>query len=124
MANELQPTAQLNYTNGLARLAVQSSASITVAGTKYCDVIQNIGTTREDIVFGDIGTPGFFMVQNIDATNYVELSSDGGTTFSIKLAAGTATVGGGMVLISNNGATWSARANTAACNVTVRGVAP
>jgi len=124
MANELQPTAQLSYTNGLASMAVQSTASITVAGTKYCDVIQNIGTTREDIVFGDIGTPGFFMVQNIDATNFVELSSDGGTTFSIKLAAGTTTVGGGMTLISNNGATWSARADTASCNVTVRGVAP
>jgi hypothetical protein len=27
-------------------------------------------------------------------------------------------------LIANNGATWSARANTAACNVTVRAVAP
>jgi len=51
MANELQPTAQLNYTKGLARLAVQSTASITVAGTKDCDVIQNSGTTREDIGF-------------------------------------------------------------------------
>jgi hypothetical protein len=125
MANELQATAQLSYTKDNARMAVQATVSITVAGTKYCDVVQNIGTAREDIVFGDIGTPGYFMVQNLDATNYVELSSDAGSTYSIKLTpAASATVGGGAAMVANNGATWSARANTAACNISVQAVAP
>jgi hypothetical protein len=43
----------------------------------------------------------------------------------MRLAPGSATVAGGLALIPNNSlTTWGARANTAACIVTVRAVSP
>lgn len=124
MADELTVSAQISFSKSNASMAVNRTATLDVSGSKYAEFIQNIGTTREDIVFGDIGTPGYFIVQNADPTNYIELSSDGGTTYSIKLTAGSSTKLGGLSIISNNGVTWSARANTAACNLIVSALPP
>jgi hypothetical protein len=98
----------------------------TVSGSQCSDTTQTIGTSYEALAFGEIGTtPGMFMLQNLDVTNYVEVSSDGGSTFCMRLAPGSATVAGGLALIPNNSlTTWGARANTAACIVTVRAVSP
>lgn len=124
MANELGIALQMNYLKGNQRMVVQNTLNATVSGSKYCDLIQNIATAGENVVFGDIGTPGFFMLQNLDATNYVEISFDAGSNYPIMLIAGTVSAGGGTCLIPNNGATIFARANTSSCNISVRGVTP
>ena len=48
-----------------------------------------VGTTEEDIDFGDI-TPGLVFIQNLDSTNFVEFGkNDGGTMKEIgKISAG------------------------------------
>jgi hypothetical protein len=54
----------------------------------------------------------------MDTTNYIEISFDAGSTYPIKLWPGEL-----PVIISNNGATVTAKANTAACIMQVTAVA-
>jgi hypothetical protein len=124
MANELSATARLSFSKSNASLNVSVSAIRTISGSTYTDTIQTIGTSAEAIVFGDIGTPGYYMLQNLDATNYVEISHDAGATYSHKLFAGSATAPGDFMITRNNGGAVHARANTAAINLSIRAVAP
>jgi hypothetical protein len=126
MANEFTFSGTFQFLKSLAKVSAVATTQKTVSGSQCSDTTQSIGTSYEALVFGDIGTnPGNFMLQNLDATNYVEVSSDGGATYCIRLAPGTASIGGGIALIPNNSlTTWGARANTAACIITVRAVSP
>ncbi len=126
MANEFTFSGTFQFLKSLAKVSAVATTQKTVSGSQCSDTTQSIGTSYEALVFGDIGTnPGNFMLQNLDATNYVEVSSDGGATYCIRLAPGTASIGGGIALIPNHSlTTWGARANTAACIVTVRAVSP
>lgn len=123
MASELQISATLNFEKTLAVLAVSSSAIIDVAGSKYCDLIQDIATTNTVISFGDVGTVGAYLLQNLDPTNYVDVGFNG-TTYQFRLSAGTATETGGFLIGQNNGATINAKANSAPCRLVVRGISP
>ena len=120
MASELSFSAQLNYAKSSAALSTQCNVTQDVTGVKYCDLIQNIGTTDEVISFGDIGTVGVYMLQNIDPTNYVDIGFNG-STYQIRLAA-VSGAPGGLMIAYNQGATIHARANTAAANIIVRAV--
>ena len=122
MASELSFSAQLNYAKNSAALSTQCSVTVDVAGIKYADVVQAIATTNTTVVFGDVGTVGVFMLQNIDYTNYIDIGFNG-TTYPIRLAAVSGSQGGFMIA-PNNGSTIYAKANTASCNLLVRGVAP
>lgn len=126
MANEFTSSVRFDFLKSLAQVSALTATQKTISGSQYSDNTQSIGTSYEALVFGDVGnTPGIFMLQNLDVTNYVEVSSDAGSTFCIRLAPGSATVGGGIALIPNNSlSAWGARANTAACIVTVRAVSP
>lgn len=126
MANEYTASVRFDFLKSLAQVSVVPSTEKTITGSQCSDSTQSIGTSHEALVFGEVGTnPGVFMLQNLDITNYVEVSSDNGSTYCIRLAPGSATVGGGIALVPNNAlTTWGARANTAACIVTVRAVSP
>ena len=126
MANEFTSSVRFDFLKSLAQVSALTATQKTITGLQYSDNTQSIGTSYEALVFGDVGTnPGVFMLQNLDTTNYVEVSSDAGSTYCIRLAPGSSTVGGGIALVPNNAlTTWGARANTAACIVTVRAVSP
>ena len=124
MANEFTSSVRFDFLKSLAQVSALTATQKTITGLQYSDNTQSIGTSYEALVFGDVGTnPGVFMLQNLDTTNYVEVSSDAGSTYCIRLAPGSSTVGGGIALVPNNAlTTWGARANTAACIVTIRAV--
>lgn len=126
MANEFTFSGTFQFLKSLAKVSAVTATQATVSGTQYSDGTQSVGTSYEALVFGDLGTtPGYVMLQNLDPTNYVEISSDGGATYCIRLKAGSTSVGGGIAVFFNNSlTTWGARANTAACIVTVRAVSP
>lgn len=126
MANEFTFSGTFQFLKALAKVSAVATTQKTVSGSQCSDTTQSIGTSYEALVFGDIGTnPGVFMLQNLDVTNYVEISSDGGATYCMRLAPGSTSVGGGLALVPNNSLIlWGARANTAACIVSVRAVAP
>jgi hypothetical protein len=110
MANELTMTVSVAFAKGnvasIARQAV--GKTITVAGTKYQASVQTIGTTQEAIVMGDVTSPGYIWVKNLDATNYVTIRPATGGTDTIKLKAGE------IALFRLVGAAPFAIANTAA----------
>ncbi len=107
-------SVQLRVTNGnLSPSLVQQSLTIAAAGAKHIDNIQNIGTSWELLVFGDIGTLGEVALQNLDETNYVELAlanDDSGIFAVLRPSTGAA-----VIPLATK--TVYAKAHTGACNV-------
>jgi len=74
MANEITITLQMLLNNG-GVTDNHSSGSIAIDQTsaKMIRNVQTIGTTEEALVLGDVVTPGYCVVINLDVTNFVEL---------------------------------------------------
>jgi len=87
---------------------------ITQTGTGQDDRKHTIGTSEESITFTDIPTNGYCILQNLDATNYVEWGGSTGVYVGRMKAGETA----GPFRI-NPGAILYLRANTAACKVRI-----
>lgn len=89
MASELTISAELDFTKGTVSISkVGSSTKFTVTGTKYVQAVQSIGVTAEALGLGDIGTPGYIIIFNRDATNFVEIRDGSGGADVVKLKAG------------------------------------
>lgn len=83
--------------------------SITMTGTNLILATQEIGTSAEAIVLGEVGTPGMCLLHNSDDTNFVEIGHDnGGFETDIKMLAGE------WALFRMNNAAPQAKADTAA----------
>lgn len=116
MANEINATAGLNITKGGVTLNHTTTARHDMAGAEMIHRTQVVGTSAEQVTFGDItGAPGILKITNQDATNYVELALDSGMTNKFaKIRPG------GVVLLQPASATLYAQANTAACRILVQ----
>ena len=88
-----------------------------MTGTEYVDGIFSIGTSAEDINLGDVGTPGWVFLKNLDATNHIEGGYD--TTRLDLNEAVTKAEPGEFTLTRWGAATVTLRADTAACRVRV-----
>lgn len=87
-------------------------SSVTQTGAGQDDRKFSIGTTEESLTFTDIATNGFVMLQNLDATNYVQWGF-ATTAYGGRMRAGEQA--GPFRL--EPGATLYLKANTAACRV-------
>lgn len=117
MANEITLSAKLELNKSGVILSGQvSNLHITQTGTNNIANIQNIGTSTEQLSFGDVTTPGYLLVKNLDATNFVLVSlatpAISGTSFC-KLLPGE------CCLVPTRQTTVYAIADTAACDVLV-----
>ena len=89
MANELAISASLAFQKGADSASTgKSGVKLTVAGTEYIQVIQNVGITEEALILGDCATPGYIFIENLDPTNYVSIRHATGTSNVIKIVAG------------------------------------
>lgn len=73
MAQELISKISLKYTKdqNVVEKALETFY-LSVSGTgRYGPTLWNVGTSEEDMSFGDVGTPGFLFLRNMDLTNYV-----------------------------------------------------
>lgn len=117
MANEIAISLALSFSKS-SRVDDTSDMGLlgltfTMTGTDYVKGTQNIGTTAELLGKGEITTPGFLVIKNLDATNYIELEK---ATFST--TAGTVKLKAGEVAMFRVASTTIyACANTAACDV-------
>ena len=90
MANELTVSASLafaktTYAVDMAKTGFQC----TVTGTKFVHNVQAIGFAAEEAIqLGDVGTPGYAIFVNRDATNYVTIRPATGVADCIKLKPG------------------------------------
>lgn len=88
MAKELTVTVALSLSKGnLKETAAPGNISVDVSGSKFERKIVNVGTAEEEIDLGDIVTPGFVLLRNLDGTNYVQA---GGVTdaYSVRCKPG------------------------------------
>ncbi len=114
MANELQVIGQLSFTKSpAASITIGSSAAaqFSVTGSKYTRGVQNIATSAEVIELGDVGTPGWFYIKNLDPTNFVTILSGVAGAALLKLKPNEWAIGRFGV------AAPAAQADTAACNI-------
>ena len=112
MANEITQNITLQVTKNGETTSLAHSKRVTQTGDDYTKKTQNIGTTAETVSFGGISVvPQLLLVQNLDATNYLELGGDSGlTVFKLKVPAGP------FAIFTLTSATLYAKANTAAVN--------
>ncbi len=89
MPYELTISASGSYAKGLvSRPFGKGGLQITVSGTNVHSTIQNVGITEEQIAFGDVATPGYCYLRNLDPTNYIEIRPATAVADLIKLKPG------------------------------------
>jgi hypothetical protein len=111
MANELTVSCSLSFTKANCQQVVQAiTTQVTVAGTYTTQSVQLIGTVDETVTMSaDMGTIGFVLFQNLDATNFILIGNDG-SNYPTKILAGQ------ISLVHFNG-TIHAKADTGACKL-------
>ena len=89
MANEITISGSLSGTKpGAVENFSVSGLTVTMTGTDYVKLTQTVGTSEEALVMLDAGTPGFCVIKNLDATNYVEVRQGTGVADLIRINAG------------------------------------
>jgi hypothetical protein len=89
MANELTISASFRFAKGTIDISEgRGGKTVTVSGTKYTRLMQAIPTSEEAIDIGEVGTPGYCFIRNLDATNYVSIRPATGGTNTMELKAG------------------------------------
>jgi hypothetical protein len=87
MANEITLQVTLAVSKGLLAAQRSIDGAITMTGAAMMHGVQTIGTAKENLALGDVGTPGMALLMNLDATNFVEVGADADSPF-LKLKAG------------------------------------
>lgn len=113
MANELTLSVSLRYAKGSRKpvKAGKSGVQLDVSGSDYYEATQSIGTSAEALGIGDITTPGYMYVHNLDATNFVEIRHGASGDDVVKVRAG------GIALFELTTTTPFAIADTAAVEI-------
>lgn len=92
MANEVTVTGSISVTESSITQAIAESAVqfdlANTGPTKFIDHVQEIGTSEEAIDLGDITAPGWCMMKNLDATNFIEIFAVTAGTAMFKLLPG------------------------------------
>ena len=115
MANELTLDCVLKYLNGDYDITKsETGLKVDVSGDNYICNVQNIGTSEEALTLGDVSAGGFMFLQNLDATNYVEIRPAQGVADLIKMKAGEPA----LFRLTGDASPY-AIANTAACDLLV-----
>ncbi len=115
MAAEGVLVISLQFTKGNIppQTFASGSVSFDVAGSNYIRNVQNIGTSKEAMLLGDVGTPGYVLLHNLDATNFVEVFPNATDAGLVKLLKGE------WALFRLDAAAPYLKADTAACNVEI-----
>lgn len=91
MANEITASGTLQYEDSEdtdANLQTLDLA-VTVATKRITRLKQAVGFAAEEaLVLGDVTAPGWVMLKNLDATNYITVKTGTGGTVFAKLLAG------------------------------------
>lgn len=92
MPNEISITAKLSVSKGGTTVTnATSTDSIDMTGTNMLTLVQNIGSgAYEALVLTDINTASDYhvLIRNKDATNFVKVSYDAGSTYPHKVIPG------------------------------------
>lgn len=120
MANEIRVSAQFAITKGNFKDSFplgpfQEDQAGTGGGSPG---LVSVGTSEEDISFGDI-TPGYVIIENTDATNFVQYGPKNAS--NVMQAFAKILPGMFHILYLDGSVTMRAVANTAAVELRIRG---
>lgn len=91
MADEIKLTIKSKTENGgyksewsFGQINIDQSAVGAASG------VQSVATSAEDLVVGDVSTPGYLFLYNLDSTNFVEVGKTVSASFEelVKLQPG------------------------------------
>lgn len=90
MANEITLRAELSYSKGGSSMSMESGTlTFDMSGSKHVHMLQTLtGDSQEALDIGDIGTCGYMIIRNKDATNFVEIRPASSGDDLIKLGPG------------------------------------
>ena len=92
MADEASIVCTLTFTkNGMSKpIAMGGTFTVTVSGDTPVCTVKSIGyAAAEAIDVGEITVPGYLIIHNLDATNYVKIKiATGATTFFARVQPG------------------------------------
>lgn len=90
MANEITVSMSLSFLKGGIGSSLSfSDLKFDVSGTDYFQGTQGVAQTADEALnLGHLGTPGWCMIQNTDATNYVTVRFQNDDGDCIKIKAG------------------------------------
>lgn len=117
MANEITVGAFIQVQNGSLRdqfAPGNKSINQTAVGGPTPGYV-TIGTTEEEVAFGELSSKGWVMMQNLDPTNYVQWG------FSTGVYGGRMRAGEPAGPFRMDATSIFLRANTAACKVLIKG---
>lgn len=118
MANELKISINTRLENGTFLDIFQTGMiEIDQAAVGAHRPVVDVGTSEEVITDGDVGTLGWLIMRNLDATNYVEWGPESSGSM---VPIGKMEPGEPALFRLKPGITLRAQANTAACKVDVR----
>lgn len=124
MADEFTLSINLRLANGSFKDSFNPGALAIdqAAAGKWSNVV-NIGTSEEDVTLAELTTEGICVLQNLDATNYVEWGKKDGSNNMQAIGRLGPTTNDGACPVAvfgfNPGATLRMKANTAACEVLI-----
>ncbi len=115
MANELTISGSLAYADseGAAQLLERCNFNATVATKKFNHFKIAAGTSEEAVPLGECTSPGWLILRNRDATNYVEVKTGTSGTIFAKILAGEIC----LLRLGSGAQAPFIIANTAACQV-------
>lgn len=118
MADELRLTTKLTYNNTPIANISRDETDVTfdVTGTRYSQVVQEIGTVEEPLTLGDVPSAnlGYCWLKNLDPTNFINIGPAAGDAYLVKLKPLESAVFRLMTSI-----TPVCKADTAACDAEV-----
>ncbi|MEM9354586.1 MAG: hypothetical protein AAGB04_00090 [Pseudomonadota bacterium] len=89
MANEATLSINLQFSKGGKSASMRAGGlQVDVAGTKYIQNVQTIGTSAEAIDLGDIAAPGLMMVRNRNASGSINFREGASGADFVKVLAG------------------------------------
>lgn len=95
MANEILLRVAISFAKGGSAGAADSGELIlTMAGTKFLDTRQNVGTSEEALLLGECTAPNtHYWIRNLDTANPVDLKPAAGGTVTTRIPAGRVAYG-------------------------------
>ena len=87
MADELTVTAGLAYSNGGVSLSKSATDLVTVSANYVVHQIHTVTTIGEALPLGSVTTPGYCLIKNTDAANFILVGNSGDTPV-IRVEAG------------------------------------
>lgn len=118
MGNELKITAKITFNKTPVANVSRDETDVTydVIGKRYQQGVQEVGTTEEPLVIGDVPSAGlgYMWIKNLDPTNFVQIGPAAGDAYLLKFKP---TESG--VFRLNPGITAVCKADTDVCDMEV-----